>query len=135
MNTTVSSMTELNTMTELKSQPKTQLNSGSAAAWQLFATRVVPGTGLGGSTTMGATNGIRLNTESGLAALGMIQLVGAGVVSQGTGVSTGGVTGSLRHESELALDRGKSTGGFNYASHETPRRYGASGECPRKIPA
>lgn len=130
--------TEMNSMTQLKTQPKTQLNPGSAsaaAAWQLFSTRVVSGIDLSGSTIMGATNGNRMNTESGLAALGMIQLVGAGVVSQGTGVSSSGVIGSLRHESELALDRGKSTGGFNYASHETPRRYGASGECPRKIPA
>ncbi|WP_017585188.1 hypothetical protein [Nocardiopsis ganjiahuensis] len=121
--------TEMNTMTELNP------GSASAAAWQLFATRVVPGTGLGGSTTMGATEGIRLNTESGIAALGMIQLVGAEFVSQGTGVSADGVTGGLRHESEPALDRGKLTGGINHASHESPRRYGASGECPRKIPA
>jgi hypothetical protein len=121
MNTTVSTMTEL--------------NHGSAATWQQFSTRVVSGADLGGSTTMGATYGIRLNTESGTTALGAIQLVGAGRVHQGTGVSTSGVIGSLRHESELALDRGKSTGGFTYASHETPRRYGAPGECPRKIPA
>ena len=121
-------------MTQLK--PQLNPGSASAAAWQSFATRVGSGIGLSGSTTtMGATNGVRLNAESGTTVLGMIQLIGAGVALQGTGVSTSGVIGSLRHESELALDRGRSTGGFNHASHETPRRYGASGECPRKIPA
>lgn len=119
--------TEMNTMAEL--------NPAFAAAWQPFATRFVPGTGLSGSTTTGAFDGIRPNTESGIAALGMIQLIGAGDVSQGTGVSAIGVTGGLRHKSEPALDRGKFTGGINHASHESPRRYGASGECPRKIPA
>lgn len=126
--------TEKNTMTQLK--PQLNPGSASAAAWQSFATRVGSGTGLSGSTTtMGATSGVRLNTESGIAVLGMIQLLGAGIALQGTGVSTTGVKGGLRHESEPALDRGKFIGGFNHASHETPRRYGASGECPRKIPA
>jgi hypothetical protein len=125
--------TEINQMNSLK-----PMNHGFAsavdvaAAWQLFPGRVSSGIGLSGSTT---TIGSRPNTEGGTSVLGMVQLVGAGLVSQGTGVSTTGVTGGLRHESEPALDRGKFTGGINEASQETPRRYGASGECPRKIPA
>ncbi|WP_017584535.1 hypothetical protein [Nocardiopsis valliformis] len=122
--------TEMNQMNSLK--PRNHgFASDAAAAWQLFPTRVVPGADLSGITTIGS----RPNTEGGTFALGMVRLIGAGFVSQGTGVSTAGVIGGLRHESELALDRGKFTGGVNEASHETPRRYGASGECPRKIPA
>ncbi len=121
--------TETNAMAEL--------NPGSAyaAERQKFSTSVVSGIGLSGSATSVATVGNRSNTRSGIAVLGMIQLVGAGFVSQGTGVPASGGFGGLRHESELALDRGKSIGGTNHASHESPRRYGASGECPRKIPA
>ncbi|GHC76342.1 hypothetical protein GCM10007079_12580 [Nocardiopsis terrae] len=114
---------------------KNTMNPGFAAAWQLFSPRVAPGTSLGGSTTMVATMGNRTNTESGTSAIGMAQLLGAGLVSERTSVPAGGAIGGLRHESELALDRGKFTGGFEDASHETPRLYGASGECPRKIPA
>lgn len=126
----------INQMNSLK-----PLNHGSASdvavatAWQLFPVspaRVSSGIGLSGSIT---TIGSRPNTEGDTSVLGMIQLVGAGFVSQGTGVSTTGVIGGLRHESEPALDRGRFIGGINEASHETPRRYGASGECPRKIPA
>ena len=125
--------TEMTQMTQVNS-PKPMNNgfaSDVAAAWQLFPTRVVSGADLSGSTTIGS----RPNTEGGTSVLGMVQLIGAGFVSQGTGVPADGVTGGLRHESEPALDRGKFTGGVNEASHETPRRYGASGECPRKIPA
>ena len=109
--------------------------STGIAAWQLFSPRVASGTALSGSATKVATAGNRLNTESGIAAVGMIQLIGAGVSALGSGVSETGVPGGLRHESEPALDRGKLFGGFDQASHETPRRYGALGECPRKIPA
>lgn len=122
--------TEMNQMNSLKPK-KHGFASDVAAAWQPFPTCVVSGADLGGSTTIGS----RPNTEGGARVLGMVQLIGAGSVSQGTGVPTGGMTGGLRHESEPALDRGKFTGGVDEASHETPRRYGASGECPRRIPA
>lgn len=124
--------TEINQMNSLK--PAHQgFASAVDAAWQLFPARVSSGIGLSGSIS--TTIGSRPNTEGDTSVLGMVQLIGAGFVSQGTGVSTGGVIGGLRHESEPALDRGKFTGGINEASQETPRRYGASGECPRKIPA
>ncbi|PWV49978.1 hypothetical protein [Nocardiopsis sp. L17-MgMaSL7] len=113
--------TEMNTMTSL--------TLASEAAWRPFPTGVVSGIGLSGSTIGG-----RLRAQNGIHALGMVQLVGSGSVLQGTGVSGSGVVGEPRHESEPALDRGKFTGGVIEASHETPR-YGASGECPRKIPA
>ena len=105
------------------------------AAWQLFSPRVASGIALSGSTIKVATVGNRLNTGSGNAAADAIQLVRAGVSAMGSGVSEAGALGGLRHESEPALDRGKLNGGFDQASHETPRWYGALGECPRKIPA
>jgi hypothetical protein len=113
--------TEMNTMTSL--------TLASEAARRPRPTGVVSGIGLSGSTIGG-----RLRAQNGIQALGMVQLVGSGSVLQGTGVSGSGVVGEPRHESEPALDRGKFTGGVTKASHETPR-YGASGECPRKIPA
>lgn len=115
------------TTTEMNSM--TSLSLASEAAWRPFPTGVVSGIGLSGSTIGG-----RPSAQNGIPSLGMVQLIGSGLVFQGTGVSESGVIGEPRHESEPALDRGKFTGGVIEASHETPR-YGASGECPRKIPA
>ncbi|MEU3016203.1 hypothetical protein ABZ635_02255 [Nocardiopsis sp. NPDC007018] len=116
-------------MTTTETKQMTTLTLGFEAALRLFPRGIVSGIGLSGSTIGGG-----LSAENGLQALGMVQLIGSGSVSQGTGVSETGVIGNPRHASEPALDRGWFTGGINKASQETPR-YGASGECPRKIPA
>lgn len=107
---------------------KNQWTTGLDAAWQPFPSHVVSGTDLSGGVVDGAFAGDRMNTVG-------VELLIAGIsLSEGTSVSEPGVSGGMRrNESGPALDRGKFTGGV-HALIETPRRYGALGECPRRIP-
>ena len=107
---------------------KNQWTTGLDAAWQPFPSPVASGTDLSGGVVDGAFVGDRMNTVG-------VELFIAGIsLPKGTRVSEPGVAGALRrNESGLALDRGEFTGGV-HARIETPRRYGALGECPRRIP-
>lgn len=113
---------------------KNQQTTGFAAAWQSFVPSFGLGIDLSGDAFERTFGGDRMNTLGGVAASDTGLLLAGVSVSEGTTVSEPGVIGALRDESGLALDRGKFTGGI-HALKETRRRYGASGECPRRIPA
>ncbi|MBR8741367.1 hypothetical protein [Nocardiopsis sp. MG754419] len=113
---------------------KNQNPTGLAAAWRPFLPSVGLGIDMSGDAFQRTFGGDRVHTLGGLAASSLGLLLAGVTRSEGTSVSTSGVPGVLSDESGLALDRGKSIGG-EHALNETPRRYGALGECPRRIPA
>ncbi|WP_017603574.1 hypothetical protein [Nocardiopsis alkaliphila] len=98
------------------------------AAWRPLSSHVVSGTDLSGGVIDGAFAGDRMNT------VGVELLIADISLLKGTSVSEPGVLGGLRRdESGPALAHGEFTGGV-HARIETPRRYGALGECPRRTP-
>ncbi|MEC3893053.1 MULTISPECIES: hypothetical protein [Nocardiopsis] len=114
---------------------KNEQCTGFAATWRSPMTHLIEGTDLSGGAFEGAFTGIRMRTFGGESVIGVRLANGSQPAPQGTRVSeTGAVMALLRDESELALDRGEHTGDV-HASSETPRLYGALGECPRRIPA